>query len=150
MQLRPRFSLRTLLVLTVILAAACYWWIARPTMIANRFIAAIDQGHDYTAADAWFAAGESTLSDKIGDFSFSFFKMGIQIDLGKLKLTAAALPRTWADLKRGQRRVQLTATGDQFGTWPLVATPRGIRTGDYSVHVIPADFPVTDNLSIDP
>src|SRR5262245_1142029 len=49
---RPRFSLRTLLILTALLAAFCYYR-DRPRQVANRFIAAIEAGH-YRAAEAVF------------------------------------------------------------------------------------------------
>jgi hypothetical protein len=52
--MRPRFSLRWLLLLTALVAAVCYWWIARPTNVANRFAAAIDSA-DYAAAQGMVA-----------------------------------------------------------------------------------------------
>jgi hypothetical protein len=45
------FSLRGLLVLIVIVAAGCNWWIGQPNTIARQFAAAIE-AKDYAAADA--------------------------------------------------------------------------------------------------
>lgn len=42
--MRPRFTTRTLLVLTALAAAGCYGWIARPTIVAQRFVAAVNRG----------------------------------------------------------------------------------------------------------
>ena len=47
--MRIRFTLRTLLVLTALAAALCYWWVARPSIVAKQFQNALHRG-DYTAA----------------------------------------------------------------------------------------------------
>lgn len=49
---KPRFSLRSLLGLAVLLALAGYWR-DRPRQNANRFVALIETG-DYSAAEAMF------------------------------------------------------------------------------------------------
>jgi hypothetical protein len=33
--MRFRFSIRTLLILTAIVAGACWWWAGQPTMVAR-------------------------------------------------------------------------------------------------------------------
>jgi hypothetical protein len=51
-RLRPRFSLRMLLMLTTCVALFC-WWRQRPAVIADKFIDAV-KARDYAAADALF------------------------------------------------------------------------------------------------
>lgn len=48
--MRPRFSLRTLLAATTLLAVFCYYWFIRPTQTAERFVHAINV-EDFAAAD---------------------------------------------------------------------------------------------------
>ncbi len=50
---RPRFSLRTLLIATAILAGLCYYWIGMPRATAKRFVDAIS-AEDFSAADQMF------------------------------------------------------------------------------------------------
>jgi hypothetical protein len=47
--MRLRFSLRLAFVVLTVSALALYWLVARPTILANRFIAAIT-AHDYESA----------------------------------------------------------------------------------------------------
>lgn len=51
--MRLRFSLRTLLILTAIVAGLCYYWIVMPLATAKRFVDAIGANH-YEAADRMF------------------------------------------------------------------------------------------------
>ncbi len=48
--MRPRFSLRTLLILTTALALFCYYWVIMPTRTAKQFVHAINS-EDYATAD---------------------------------------------------------------------------------------------------
>ncbi len=53
MRLRIRFSLRTLLLSTVVVAGGCYYWWALPSIYAQRFVDAVTAG-DYVKADVLF------------------------------------------------------------------------------------------------
>jgi hypothetical protein len=88
-----RFSLKTLLVLTAFVAAGCYWWIARPTMVAKRFVAAINRD-DRAAARAMVARTES--------------KASIWPRANRLPpvFEARLEALTWQDLWRGERRIE--------------------------------------------
>jgi hypothetical protein len=119
--MRPRFSLRWLLIFTAAVAVACYWWIARPTITANRFAAAVEQGE--------FAAAESMASDSETQTLFKTMFSTLE-QLKKLAPTNAAnsdatlaekfapmiqvklAPRSWNDLLYSERRLVLTAHGD--------------------------------------
>jgi hypothetical protein len=59
--MRPRFSLRTLLILTTLAALACGWLII-PSLRAERFIAAIHRD-DLTAADKMIRGGGTTIRE---------------------------------------------------------------------------------------
>ncbi len=87
--MKPRISLRGLLVLTTCLAAVC-WWRDRPRQIANRFVAAIEAG-DYEAADAMFVRGRSLYDETVGHATFS----------------ASQYKPSLADWMRGERFIDL-------------------------------------------
>jgi hypothetical protein len=115
--MRPRFSLRWLLIVTALIAATCYWWIARPTIVAERFVRAFK--------DDDLAAIDSVWNDQAsGGTPFSQFR-----EFGALQIELA--PRSAADLWRGERR--LTLNGRKIGpiseshTWTLVASNTGVR-----------------------
>jgi hypothetical protein len=92
--MRPRFRLRTLFALTAVAAAGCYLWVARPTVLANRFVAAVNR-NDYLAADALFQPGPLVPDE---------FK---PLVADRLRLTARLEPRTWHDFVHGCRRIEL-------------------------------------------
>ena len=48
--MRPRFSLRTLLIITTLIALCCYYWVIRPTQTAKQFVRAVNS-EDYATAD---------------------------------------------------------------------------------------------------
>ena len=54
--MKPRFSLRVVLVVTAVVAVAC-WWRVRPTRVADQFVRAVAAG-DYQRADKLFANQE--------------------------------------------------------------------------------------------
>jgi hypothetical protein len=58
--MKPRFTIRVLLILTACLAAFCYWR-DRPRQIANQFVAAIESG-DYKLAESMFKTHYSALT----------------------------------------------------------------------------------------
>jgi hypothetical protein len=110
--MRPRFRLRTLLFLTALVAAGCYWWIARPTIVAQRFAAAVNDG-DFDSAAA--------MCDDVGKWRRLVKSMWYHPYLSSaflwpnhlaerpresmVRQEVELLPRTWADLRQGQRRV---------------------------------------------
>ena len=49
--MRPRFSIRLLLLVITVLAATCYVLFVRPTVIAKRFVAAVNE-RDQVAAQS--------------------------------------------------------------------------------------------------
>ncbi|HEX3601894.1 MAG TPA: hypothetical protein VHU84_17205 [Lacipirellulaceae bacterium] len=63
--MRPRFSLRTLLVLTTLLALFCYFWVIMPTQTAQQFVHAVN-AEDYAIADR--------LASHDSDFTLSKWK----------------------------------------------------------------------------
>lgn len=93
--MRPRFTLRTLLILTALAAAACYWFVARPTIVANRFVAAVNRG-DYPAAQA--LAIQPASWDQPPDWRL--------LNTKPLQYSAQVQPRTWVDLCCARRRIQ--------------------------------------------
>jgi hypothetical protein len=100
-----RFSLRTLLILTALAAAGCYWF-ARPMVVAYRFVRAID-AEDYAAADAQFAGSAVpwatfTIEEAAG--------RGGNGEPRPARVEAILLPPTWRDLWRRQRRIELKVT----------------------------------------
>ena len=114
-----RYSLRTLLVLSALVPLAAYW-LALPTLNAQRFVAAIT-ARDYLAADALCIAG----SDKFpGDWTKH----------QTFQPKAGISPLTWQDLQRGERRLFVgIAYGDSNGLascgLECRATRRGIEPG---------------------
>jgi hypothetical protein len=88
--MRPRFSLRTLLILTTLAALGCGWLVI-PSLRADRFIAAILRD-DLEAADNMFRGGGTTIRDWRARPSID----GIRADI---------FPLTWTDLVLGHRRI---------------------------------------------
>jgi len=124
--MRPRFSLRTLLVLTALIAAGCYWWIARPTIVAEQFIAAIRRT-DYASA-------ESLLVDEREAYASAFAQCTAQ----EFDLSASLTPRRWGDTWRGRRRIDVivsypsmngsvTSSRELSDHLHFTASPLGIR-----------------------
>src|SRR5688572_15165436 len=98
MRFHPRFTIRTLLILTALVAAACYCWIARPTIVAKRFMRAIDV-QDFALADSYRVGGVD-----------NYFSSGIAMsEIGEpTTIDVVLLPRSWTDLARGRRRMQIS------------------------------------------
>jgi hypothetical protein len=85
-----RFSLKSLLLLTTIAAAACYWTLL-PTFHARRFAAAIQSG-DYDAAESLFAPDKPAFP---GDWkNREYFWPNVRIR-----------PISWNDIVKGERRL---------------------------------------------
>jgi hypothetical protein len=133
-----RFSLRTLLVLTALVAGLCYW-LARPTLLAERFAAAI-QAADYTAADKLCADPDRQF------FHLMMGDLQPRAPKDSIPVTVTMQRRTWRDLCRGQRHMELTLwskfwRGEHDGPEPPEVSALGpIWKGYWS-------FPVTANRS---
>lgn len=126
--MKPRFSLKLLLMAVTATAAACYW-VCRPGQIADRLIAAVEAGDD-AAADAMFTEARHARFSR-----WSRWRRHEKLD-GRLDLELEKLPRTWADVVAGRCRVNVTA--DFRGGGLITAAIRGeldVRigrvTGDY-------------------
>ena len=106
-QLRPRFSLKWLLIAFTILGVAFYVAFVRPTVIANRFIALVDRDENQKA-QALFS-----------DSTTLVFKTTPVI------VRAELLPRTWEDVYKMQRRLDV----DVIPTQPQVINSKSYHIG---------------------
>jgi hypothetical protein len=114
--MRLRFSIRTLLILTALAAAACYWWVARPSVTAREFARNVD-AEDYRAAGAMVS-----------------YYVGIVVLLDcDCENRVEIHRRDWSDLLHRPRRITLHRTGSDGRTQaqPLVATSSDIRRPDW-------------------
>jgi hypothetical protein len=106
----PRFSLRTLLILTACLAALCYWR-DRPRRLARQFANAIN-ARDFTAANQLFSDPLQQLPDK----------MGPRIWRG------VCVPQSASDWIRGECFLNMVLPLDgQKISVPLVAESNGVK-----------------------
>jgi hypothetical protein len=108
-EMRPRFSLRWILIFTGLVAALCYWWIARPTIVANRFIAAVNR-RDFASAHALYVTPITSKNDRHNLARYEFPTV-ILVGLQR---------RSWSDLTRGQRRMFVI-----IGSYDLMWIARG-------------------------
>jgi hypothetical protein len=123
--MRPRFRLRTLLILTALVAAGCYWWIARPTIVAERFKFALEHGDFATASDLWIDDGRTYI-----DFDADMDNPHFPVKRWNIEVQ----PRTWSDVRQGMRRVRVVLTesardsADSMTSEfpPIIATSRGV------------------------
>lgn len=121
--LRPRFSLRWMLILFALFGVLFYLLFVRPTVLANEFVAAIN-GHDYERANSLF------------DFvptirGFSSFRGETCWYMGEVR------PREWSDLWHCRRIIRveygwnLLDTGqrafDVYSPVVFEATPFGVQ-----------------------
>ena len=114
-----RYSLRTFLVLSA-LAPVVVYWLALPTLQAQRFTAAI-AARDYPAAEALCVPASKKFPGDWTEHKTFEPKAGIS-------------PLTWEDLRRGERRLYVgIAYGDGHGLascgLECTATRRGIEPG---------------------
>jgi hypothetical protein len=119
--MRLRFSLRLLFVIITVFAVALYWCVVRPTIIANQFVAAVNNRD--------FKAARQMLPD--------FWIFNIRPDAPPLDLVyAEVFPREWTDLRISQRRliVRIARHYDKRGQhveWTedtdIVARPQGLQ-----------------------
>jgi hypothetical protein len=94
-RMRPRFTIRWLLVLVAALATLCYVLFVRPTVMAYRFVEAIEQ-RDYSAAKVLLHSYRpNRITPPLEDTESINFAY------------AEVLPREWSDIWALQRRLIL-------------------------------------------
>jgi hypothetical protein len=120
--MRLRFSLRTLLIATAILALFLFYWVIRPTQTANQFVRAVNC-EDYTTADqlTWHSS----------DLSFSKWKD----ERWGFSTKAELAPWSIRQFLRGNRDIELYMTYFQLDEthetrMHLAATSLGIKQPD--------------------
>src|SRR5262245_9234206 len=91
--MRPRFSLRTLFILTTLIALVCTW-LTLPTWTARRFVKTLN-AESYKAADNFFRSPDDRFLAHWADIRWGF------------KSKAELAPWSWADGFRGQRKVTI-------------------------------------------
>ncbi len=114
------------------MAAACYWWITRPSAIANRFVLAIEN-RDYDAADVVCTKPNRPFVQTLIDGSSD------KADHVEAKI----LHRNWRDIWQGRQRIELqivrrsTSGKEIVESLVLTASPSGvIRSVDpFSVNI---------------
>jgi hypothetical protein len=124
--MRPRFSLKWLLIAFTVLSVAFFVAIVWPTLIAQRFVSAIERG-DYDDAVSMCA------EEKRQGLAEWFFR-----DNATVKVTLA--PRGWRDILKSQRSMFVQTIPERQSASPqptiaykvglnfdAVATPFGIR-----------------------
>lgn len=114
-----RFSIRTLLLVTTLVATACYWFI-RPSQIAARFVHAIES-NNFAAADACFLDPAALNLKPLCDKSWRF------------RASAELVPYTIQDILHGRRRIGLFLAHGEAGpmrirSYTVIATQRGLLT----------------------
>jgi hypothetical protein len=117
--MRLRYSIRVLLVATAIVAAGCYW-LMLPTIMAKRFIRAVDTA-DYALADNCFR----DVKDRIFEsYNQKFWTFQLQADLA---------PSSATQIWRGERQINFhLAVGGPMPTrineGTIVATRLGLKS----------------------
>lgn len=89
--MRPRFSLKWLLVLIAIAGFGFYTFFVRPTATAKKFIKLVESG-DYEGAES---------------LCLSHFSIDLRFHSNDALVEAKLEPRTWLDVLRTQRRVDI-------------------------------------------
>jgi hypothetical protein len=121
--MRPHFSIRILLLAIAVSAFASYWAFARPTVIARKFMRAVEVG-DYQRAEAFCL-----------DRDCRFLSVPID-ELSDVSANAKLHPRQWRDIWTFKRRMLLQivpaksrpGSTDRVGFQAeVVATPSGIE-----------------------
>ena len=90
--MRPRFSLRTLFLITTALAAFCCYWFVFPSFQARRFVRAV-RASDFAAADSCFRNADDQMLAQLNKEYWTF------------KLTAELKPCSLSEFLYGQRRI---------------------------------------------
>ena len=99
--MRPRFSLRMMLILTAVTACFYFYWFVMPGATARRFVDSIG-AENYQAADAlfWIASDRTLAEQKEKCWGF--------------QSRAELLPWTFGELCRGHRELLLHVSYFQF------------------------------------
>ena len=103
--MRPRFSMRLLLVVVTILAATCYVLLVRPTVIAKRFVAAVNE-RDQVAAQSLLPSRDFWMGREFLAISNPPAK---EVAPRLVFVYAEVLPREWNDICAFQRRIVFRA-----------------------------------------
>jgi hypothetical protein len=124
-------------------AVAVYWFISRPTILANRFVAAVER-QDYKTAKS-LLRNEYWFFDPAAEFTDS-------ID----RIYAEVLPREWSDFRACQRRLILRVsrhedTDGRHVDWTedtdVVASSSGLEIKQFELDLsnlkMPVDLPPT-------
>jgi hypothetical protein len=98
--MRPRFSVRLLLVIVALLAAACYVLLVRPSVIAARFVTAVNN-RDYRLAESLLKPKFPTGVNLVAHYTAPSPNPQIKTVL----IYAEVMPREWSDIWLFQRRV---------------------------------------------
>jgi hypothetical protein len=119
---RFKFSLRWLLLASALLPAGLYW-LALPTLYAQRYAAAINRGD--------FAAADKLCLDRERAFPGEWTRHST------FEPRAAVKPASWRDMRRGRRQLFVSINyGDGEGLASccveLEATRRGIEVGMFA------------------
>lgn len=122
--MRPRFSLRLILLAFALLGLALYVFVVRPTALAQRFVAAVEE-RDYDAAQRLMVDG--------GDWGRVVRPpQSFKAD----RIYAELMPREWQDVWRVRRRIilRISRHNDRNGNYidwtednDLVARPLGLE-----------------------
>lgn len=141
--MRPRFSLKWLLLSFAILAACLYAFYVYPTTKAERLVAAINRAevHPYDVVPQ---------PDTI-----YFSNPEIRRKIGARKTAAAQLlPRTWDDFWHARRRLGVTVTwsieSPSFELQhqvQLTSSPTGFQLYNWNEREVPLQPPVTNSAS---
>jgi hypothetical protein len=122
--MRLRFSTRSLLLAVIFLALACYFAFVRPTVLAQKFLDAVN-AKDFRQADSL-----------CGDSNENYFIHCMQKSESYDVVDAKLFPRRWSDLCKLQQRLSVTLvpTKPQEGLTfvvgiraDIVATSSGIK-----------------------
>ena len=122
--MRPRFSLRLALLLIALVSVALYVFIVRPSVFANRFVAAIGE-QDFDTAQRLLVNEREWR--RVVDPNTSGMPDRIYAEL---------MPREWQDVLRAQRRIVLRLSRhnnfrgnyvDWTEDFDVAAGPRGLR-----------------------
>jgi hypothetical protein len=120
------FSLRGLMLVTAVVAIGTYWFVVRPTAIANRFVTAVEKTD--------FDGAKSLMGDD--EILSTGSKLNRRVD----RIYAEVLPREWEDIWRSQRQIilQFACHEDKEGAhvewtedYELIADPSGITRNTF-------------------
>jgi hypothetical protein len=125
--MRPRFTIRTLLILTAIVAVGC-WWFVRPTMLAGQFMR-VFESEDYAAADRLIGNPKRAVQSKFDDFH----------QLGRFNSAHCALvPPKWVDLLCGRRIIRLSVC--YVDTRPFAPAGDEVEPASTRRHTVDVNF----------